>query len=112
MIVIKNSREVSIDEVKEGAKNTYVQWLITEKDGAKNFFMRLFTIEPGGYTPLHSHNWEHEVFILEGEGKVMSNGKEMLFKSGDVIFIPPNEGHQFLNTGKNSLRFICLVPKT
>ena len=112
MIVIKNCREVSIDEVKEGAKNTYVQWLITEKDGAKNFFMRLFTIEPGGYTPLHSHNWEHEVFILEGEGKVMSNGKEMLFKSGDVIFIPPNEGHQFLNTGKNSLRFICLVPKT
>jgi len=74
--------------------------------------MRLFTIEPGGYTPLHSHNWEHEVFILEGEGKVMSNGKKMLFKSGDVIFIPPNEGHQFLNTGKNSLRFICLVPKT
>ena len=112
MIVIKNSREVSIDEVKEGAKNTYVQWLITEKDGAKNFFMRLFTIEPGGYTPLHSHNWEHEVFILEGEGKVISNGKEMLFKSGDVIFIPPNEEHQFLNTGKNSLRFICLVPKT
>ncbi len=112
MIVIKNCREVNIDEVKEGAKDTYVQWLITEKDGAKNFFMRLFTIEPGGYTPLHSHNWEHEVFILEGEGKVMSNGKEMLFKSGDVIFIPPNEGHQFLNTGKNSLRFICLVPKT
>ena len=36
MIVIKNSREVSIDEVKEDAKDTYVQWLITEKDGAKN----------------------------------------------------------------------------
>lgn len=111
MIAIKNSREVSIDEVKEGAKDTYVQWLITEKDGAKNFFMRLFTIEPGGYTPLHSHNWEHEVLILEGEGKVISNGKEMLFKNGDVIFIPPNEEHQFLNVSESLLKFICLIPK-
>jgi quercetin dioxygenase-like cupin family protein len=112
MIVIKNCRGVGIDEVKEKAKDTYVQWLITEKDRAKNFFMRLFTIKPGGYTPLHSHNWEHEIFILEGVGKIISDEKEMLFKNGDVIFIPPNEEHQFLNTGENIVKFICLIPKT
>jgi quercetin dioxygenase-like cupin family protein len=27
-----------------------------------------------------------------------------------VIFIPPNAKHQFANTGKSTLRFLCLVP--
>ena len=35
-------------------------------DGAPTFCMRVFDLEPGGSTPWHTHNWEHEVYILEG----------------------------------------------
>ena len=87
-----------------------VRWLITKDMGASNSAMRLFEIEPDGNTPLHTHHWEHEVFILEGEGVVFDGGKATPFKADDVVFIPLDERHQFKNTGKKLLKFLCLVP--
>ena len=104
-------KEVAAEEVKmEGAKEVKVRWLIAKKDGAPNFAMRLFELAPGGYTPLHIHDWEHEVFILEGEGLVADGEKETRIKSGSVIYVVPNEKHQFKNTGSEVLKFICLIP--
>ncbi len=96
--------------IAEGASNVKVRWLITEEMGAKNFAMRIFEIEPDGCTPLHRHPWEHEVFILEGEGHLLNGEKTTPFKVGDVVFVPPDEMHQFNNIGKTLLRFICLIP--
>jgi mannose-6-phosphate isomerase-like protein (cupin superfamily) len=50
------------------------------------------------------------VFILEGEGTVVGKEGEKKFKPGDAVFVPPNEKHQFKNTGKKLVKFICLVP--
>jgi len=103
--------EVELEEPKEqGIKDVKVRWLISEKDGAKNFAMRLFEIKSGGYTPLHQHDWEHEVFILEGEGASREKNDEKSFRQGDVFFIPPMEWHQFVNTGKDTLKLLCLIP--
>jgi quercetin dioxygenase-like cupin family protein len=95
---------------EEGIKDLKVRWLISKNDGAKNFAMRLFEIKPGGYSPLHQHNWEHEVFIIQGEGVAQSKMNEENFKEGDVFFVKPMEWHQFKNTGKKILKFICLIP--
>lgn len=97
-------------DADEGSSKLKVRWLITEEMGAPNFAMRLFEMEPKGNSPLHSHPWEHEVFILEGEGHVVSEGKETRFRAGNAIFIPPNEKHQFKNTGGKTVKFLCLVP--
>jgi quercetin dioxygenase-like cupin family protein len=102
--------EVEAKDADEGAFNLRVRWLITKDMGAENFAMRLFEIEPGGFSPFHSHPWEHEVFILEGEGVVVGANEERSFKPGDAIFIPPNEKHQFKNNGSKTLKFLCLVP--
>jgi quercetin dioxygenase-like cupin family protein len=72
--------------------------------------MRLFEMEPKGHSPFHSHPWEHEVFILEGEGAVVSEEGEKKFRAGDVVFILPNEKHQFKNNGEKTVKFLCLVP--
>lgn len=87
-----------------------IRKLITKQLGADNFTMRLFEIEPEGNTPLHTHSWEHEVFILEGDGAVFDGAKATMFKANDVVFIPPNEIHQFRNTGRTLLKFLCLIP--
>ena len=39
------------DVVTEGASKVKVRWLITKEMGAKNFAMRVFEVEPDGYTP-------------------------------------------------------------
>ena len=102
--------DVESEVAEEGAKGVTVRWLITKDLGAKNFAMRYFEIDVDGYTPLHNHPWEHEVFILEGEGEVMGGGESKQIMPGDVVFIPPNEMHQFKNTGKKKLKFLCLIP--
>ena len=103
--------EVDLEEpTEEGIKDIKVRWLISKKDGAENFAMRLFEIQPGGYSPLHQHDWEHEVFVLEGKGATRDKEKEKSFKEGDIIFIQPMEWHQFVNNGEKPLKFLCLIP--
>ena len=105
-------KEVEAEEAEEGASKLKVRWLITKDMGAENFAMRLFEMELGGFSPLHIHPWEHEVFILEGEGLLAGEGEERRFKEGDVIFIAPNEKHQLKNIGEKTVKFLCLIPYT
>ncbi|MFZ5427118.1 MAG: cupin domain-containing protein [Thermodesulfobacteriota bacterium] len=84
--------------------------LIGIGDGAPNFCMRLFEIEPGGYTPRHSHEWEHEMFFHSGEGEVFGGGSWQPVKPGSVVFVKSGEEHQTRNTGNIPLVVVCLVP--
>ena len=84
--------------------------VITAGDGAPNFCMRVFEVEPGSSTPSHAHDWEHEVFVLAGQGVVEGAGGETPIGAGSVVFIAPNEHHCFINKGSEMLRFICLIP--
>jgi quercetin dioxygenase-like cupin family protein len=84
--------------------------VIGKKDGADNFCMRIFEISPGGYTPKHAHDWEHEIFIHTGEGEIFRNGGWNPAGPGNVVFMPANEEHQIRNTGKELFVFVCLVP--
>ena len=110
MVKVFPYTDVEAKAADEGASKLKVRWLITKDIGAPNFAMRLFEMEPEGYSPLHTHDWEHEVFILEGEGTVFGKEGEKKFKPGDAVFVPPNEKHQFRNTGNKLLKFLCLVP--
>jgi quercetin dioxygenase-like cupin family protein len=109
-VKIFNYETVKAENAEGGAHNVKVRWLITKDLGAPNFAMRLFEVGPDGYSPLHTHPWEHEVFILEGEGAVFDGKKATPFKTNDVVFVPPDEWHQFKNTGKKTLKFLCLIP--
>ena len=94
----------------EGAKNVGVRWLISKDDGAQNFAMRMFELQPGGHTPLHTHQHEHEVFVLEGQGTFVFEGRAHPFGPEYVIFVPAGSEHQFKNTGDSILRMLCLIP--
>ena len=108
---IEKSSNIAKQPVEvEGAKDTDIRWLISKEDGAENFAMRMFEIKPGGHTPLHEHPHEHEVFIVEGEGIFVCEGKEYEFGRDYVIFAPGGQEHQFKNTGESVLRMLCLIP--
>ena len=93
-----------------GATGCEVQWLIGERDGAPNFAMRRFVVAPGGYTPRHQHDYEHEVFVLSGHGEVIENDTPHAIGPGSVILVTPDEVHQFRNTGDQPMHFLCLIP--
>src|SRR5207247_10167393 len=87
----------------QGAHGCHVRWLVGERDGAPNFAMRQFEVAPGGYTPHHSHPYEHEVFVLEGQGVILDGaGDEAVERplgAGDVVYVAPGDVHQFRNGG-------------
>jgi quercetin dioxygenase-like cupin family protein len=104
-------KDVKPEEVKEpGSRDVTVRWLISEKDGAPNFAMRLFEVEPSGFTPYHTHSWEHEVFVLQGRGILVAEEKNFPLKKDDAVFVPPDEKHQFKNDSNEKFAFICVVP--
>ena len=108
---IQNFKDIEETEVTmEGTKDAKMRMLISDKDGADNFAMRMFTVASGGHTPFHFHNYEHEIFVLEGQGVLKGEDKEHPFNAGDVIFVSPNEKHQFVNAGIEELKFLCLIP--
>src|SRR3989304_7643660 len=97
---IFNYRAVKAKGAEGGASKVKIRWLITKDMGAKNFAMRLFDMEPEGYSPLHTHPWEHGVFILKGEGVVFDGEKTTPFKADDVVFVPPDEMDAFKKNNK------------
>ena len=94
-----------------GAKGAGIRWLIAEADGAENFAMRMIELEPGGQSPFHSHDSEHEIFVWKGRGEVRMEDQTRPISPGTVVFVPPGVDHQFLNTSdRERLEFICVIP--
>jgi quercetin dioxygenase-like cupin family protein len=112
MLVRRADETPSIPMQMEGVKGVSMRMMVGRSDGAPNFSMRHFTVEPGGHTPHHSHNYEHEIYVVEGTGRAEYDGQFKDIRAGDVLFIEPNKVHQFVNTGKQPFQFLCLVPGT
>ncbi|MEM2548733.1 MAG: cupin domain-containing protein [Nitrososphaerota archaeon] len=97
---------------KGDAKGVLGKYLITDKEGAKKFHMRVFMVMPGGNTSFDQHIYEHEVYVMKGTGKLITikeNIKnEVTIKEGDAILVESNEIHQFFNNGVEPLIFLCV----
>ncbi|MCG2768689.1 MAG: cupin domain-containing protein [Anaerolineae bacterium] len=84
--------------------------LVGAKDGALDFRIRYFQIEPGGHSSLEQHPHDHGVFILHGRARVRLGPEEMEMEPRDVVYIPGNELHQFQAIGDEPLGFLCVIP--
>jgi len=113
MKVVKLSEVEKKTVNMEGASKAFKQMPLSSKDGTPNFTFRVFTIEPGGYTPYHSHDSEHLNYVIEGEGSLVdAQGNERDISTGDFAMVLPNEKHQYKNSSKDKpFVMICAVPK-
>ena len=110
---------IAIDQVEkkkvqmDGASGAWKQLPLGEKDGVPVYSFRVFTLEPGGNTPYHSHPYEHMNFIIDGQGVLVNEaGEERPLKAGDFALVNPNERHQYKNNSTDTVfRMICGVPK-
>jgi len=108
MIQVRDFRDVEAQPALEGVTMRVV---IGPEEGAPFFTMRVFEVQPNHASPFHGHWWEHEVFVLSGQGVVKTEQGETPISHGRTVFVPGGEMHQFRNTGDDVLRFICLIPQ-
>lgn len=92
-----------------GADGLTVRWVINASQGATNFAMRVFELEPGIESPFHKHENEHEAFVLSGSGEIETDESTEKLKEGSAIFVPAYENHRFRNTGMDVLRIIDVI---
>jgi quercetin dioxygenase-like cupin family protein len=106
---VKNVFSEDLDDGKEIIK-TNKKVLIGEKEGAENFRMRYFTIEAGGHSPWHQHDWEHENYFVKGKGLLVTEDGEFEANPGMFAYVAPGELHQYKNPYNEPFEFICLIP--
>lgn len=110
---VRTAEQVPAEIVqRDDVAGVQIRWLIGQRDNPDNFYMRMFELAPGGHTPYHGHPWEHEIFVLEGEGEAVSPQGNQALRPQTVIYVSADEAHQFRNTGDRPLKFLCLVPKS
>ena len=71
--------------------------LVTAALGSKEMLNGITSFQPGAAIPLHSHNCEESVIILEGSAVFELDGVEHELKRHDTTWIPPNVPHRFRN---------------
>jgi quercetin dioxygenase-like cupin family protein len=105
--------QVEKNEVRmEGSSGAWKQLPLGNQDGAPVYAYRVFTLEPGGFTPYHQHPFEHMNYIIEGTGALVNaEGEEQPLTAGDFALVNPNEKHQYRNKGDRPFKMICGVPK-
>ena len=124
-MIMKRMKIVSLETIPattpemDGMMGVRKQVPVGNADGTPTMSLRVFTLDPDGYTPYHSHPWEHINYVLEGEGVMVDkDGQEHPIKAGDYALVLPDEMHQFRNPRRAAsggagalLRFVCLVPR-
>jgi len=103
-----------IDSIKampqEAGKGVSMKMLLSP-DESPNFAMRNFTIEAGGYMPLHTNSVEHEQYVLSGSAAVQIGDEILEAHAGDILLIPAGTSHSYRTISEESYSFLCLVPK-
>jgi quercetin dioxygenase-like cupin family protein len=93
------SRQRSYDS--EETRGVTETWLIGKAEGAKNFALRYYEVEPYGFSQEESHEHDHGIIILHGEGEVQLKDKTVAVEAGDVIYILPNERHLWVSSASS-----------
>ena len=89
--------------------------IIAGRMGARNASVRLDEIpvaKPG--EPLRGphmhHGFEECIYVLAGEGWMVTSSGSQAIRAGDTVLIPAEEPHVTRNTGAVTLLLVCFFP--
>lgn len=86
--------------------------LVGGADGTKSFSAGITSFQPGVDVPMHSHNVEEMVTVLEGEGECVIDGVARPVKQFDTTFVLANIVHCFRNTGTARMSIMWVYGST
>ncbi len=101
----------AVDAVAQKAGRGVSMKMLLSPEESPHFAMRHFTIDAGGYMPLHTNTVEHEQYVLGGRAKVRIGEETFEAEAGDVLLIPAGVPHSYETLGSVPYSFLCLVPK-
>jgi quercetin dioxygenase-like cupin family protein len=82
--------------------------LVTKELGAKHLTTGITRFPVGAKVPMHSHNCDEQVTILEGEAEAELDGRRHRLHPYDTTLIPANKPHRFVNVGTTPLAILWI----
>ncbi|HVM09854.1 MAG TPA: cupin domain-containing protein [Acidimicrobiales bacterium] len=111
-IVRHGPLEPMIGDVDDHRPNT--TWRVAVDPGTGDRVAELSFLEErcaaGDRIPLHRHDVDEVVIILDGFADYTLDGTVTSVEKGDVVFIPAGKDHATLNTGPNVLHVHAIFP--
>ena len=104
---------VKVDEVPvldRGSGITTVPLITRHSDSTAAITTGISTYPAGTGAPLHVHNCDEQVTILEGRGEVEIDGAVTPLAPYDSTYIPAGRAHAFRNAGDTPLRILWIYP--
>ena len=80
--------------------------LVTRAAGATEFLSGTTEFDPGASLPMHSHNCEESVVVLEGAAVFEHDEGATPMGEGDATWVPAGVVHRFRNAGDGRLRIL------
>jgi HTH-type transcriptional repressor of puuD len=84
--------------------------VVNREVGARSMSVWTTFHEPGEVVPLHTHEYEEIIIILDGEATVTVAGESVAVHADMSIIIPPCTPHGYRNSGDGILRMIACFP--
>ncbi len=106
--VRKLSEEPGVDEEEEGYSGVNSVWVVLKREDIDGFSSRVFRIEPGGHTPVHTHNREHVAVVIKGTARVDGGPYIREAGEGSIITIPKDIPHRFSNPSRDRLVLLIM----
>src|SRR5215467_351982 len=78
--------------------------------GARRVDFRISCYQPMAHVQEHVHQVQEQIYhVLDGEGLLTLDGKRVLMRKHDYVFIPPGVRHSFTNNGVAPLVFLLVT---
>lgn len=99
------------DKVKQN--DNWKLAFLTAKD-AQIVFMNISPMtNPNNEIGMETHKFDQIIFVAEGKGKTILDGKQTIVKQGDMIFIPQDVEHNVVNLNtKKPLKILSVYSST
>jgi quercetin dioxygenase-like cupin family protein len=75
-----------------------------EEHGVESVSCILSETPPGLGAPSHRHPYPEVFVIHEGHGTFTVEGETVVAGPGDIVVVPPNASHEFINDGDTTMR--------
>lgn len=86
--------------------------LVTKELGSKHMTTGITRFPVGAKVPLHSHNCDEQVTILEGEAEAELDGRRHRLGAYDTTLVPADQPHRFVNVGATPLAILWIYTST
>ena len=86
--------------------------LVTKELGSTHITTGITRFPEGAKVPMHSHNCDEQVTILEGDAEAEVDGQRHRLHAYDTTLIPANRPHRFVNVGAAPLAILWIYTAT